>query len=152
MINWADNWWPPDDNSRAPVIIWRAAVSNWWTPDDNSSRPSICRAWSLQWFSQCLLMSLTFDSTHDIYLGFSRSNFEIAVSEEPPVGLKLKGYESAWLIQPLVSPHDFYLGFSISDFEIAVSQEWLVRLTGTKSIRIDKILDPLYNIDPLFSS
>ena len=73
--------------------------------------------------------------THDLDLGFSRSNFENAVSGmEGPIDMEQKRCESIGCYTHFVTvniplTHDLDLGFSRSKFEKVVSQEWDGRLT-----------------------
>ena len=87
---------------------------------------------------ECWTHAVTFNGhlTHDLYLGFSRSNFEKVVSQEWDGRLTWneKGCESIGCCIYFVTfnvhlTHDLDLGFSRSNFENAVSQEWEGRLT-----------------------
>ena len=82
----------------------------------------------------------------DLDLGFSRSNFENAVSGlEGPIDMERKGCESIGCYTHFVTvnvplTHDLDLGFSRSNFEKVVSQEWDGRLTWTKGMWVDRML------------
>ena len=78
--------------------------------------------------------SLTFDLTHDLDLGCSRSNFKIALSPELLVWLMWNEKEVSWcdsgqIVWPCPLTTPITLGVSKSEPEIALSQEWGGRLT-----------------------
>ena len=80
-------------------------------------------------------MTFNIPLTHDLDLGFSRSNFEKVISQVGwPIDMELKRCESIEYWTYVVTfnlplTHDLDLGFSRSNFENAVSQEWEGRLT-----------------------
>ena len=85
----------------------------------------------------CYIYFVTFNVhlTHDFDLGFSRSNFENAVSGmEWPIDMERKRCESIGCYTHFVTfniplTHDLDLGFSRSNFEKVISQEWDGRFT-----------------------
>ena len=75
-------------------------------------------------------MTSTFDLTHDLGFGFSRSNFEIAESQMDGLidlnhkGSKLIGGWTDYMALTFDHTCDLDLRFSRSNFEIDISQEW----------------------------
>ena len=76
-------------------------------------------------------VTLTFDLTHDLYLGCFNVKFEIAVSQELLVWLMWNKKEANWedILGSLYDhtfdhTHDLDLGASRSGSQIALSQEW----------------------------
>ena len=80
-------------------------------------------------------MTFNVHLTHDLDLGFSRSNFEknCISGMRWPIDKEQKGCESidCWIHIVTTNfdlTHDINLGFSRSNFEIAVSQIWIWRV------------------------
>ena len=97
-------------------------------PIDVKWKGSALVGYWVQYVTLTSLMTLTLD--------VSRSNFEIALSQELLVwfDVKWKGSESVWywadcMTLPFDHTHDLDLGVSRSESEIALSQEWGGRLT-----------------------
>ena len=84
---------------------------------------------------ECWTHVMTFNAhlTHDLDLGFSRSNFEKVLSYEWDGRLTWKGRDVDRILDSCLTSnvhlfHDLDLGFSRSNFEKVVSQEWDGRL------------------------
>ena len=88
-------------------------------------------------------VSLNFDLTHDLDLGFSRSDFKIAIFQawEGSLTLKVRDVRLCVdrssthyvVLKNFYLTHDLDLWFSRSNFEIAVSEEWESPSTWDKS-------------------
>ena len=111
------------------VKFWKSHISGMGWPIDTELKG--CES------IECWTHGVTFNGhlTHDLCLGFSRSNFEKVISGMGwPNDMERKGCESIGCCIYFVTfnvrlTHDLDLGFSRSNFENAVSQEWKGRLT-----------------------
>ena len=91
---------------------------------------------------------MNFDLTHDLDLGFRRSVFEIALSQERggPINMEQKGCESIGCYTYSVTlNYDFDLDFWRSNFKKLYHRNKRVDLNGTKRMSVDSMLDPSYD-------
>ena len=111
------------------VKFWKSHISGMGWPIDMELKG--CES------KECWTHAVTFNVhlTHDLYLGFSRSNFEKVAFQNGMADWH--GTKRMWIdrvLHPLCVfniplTHDLDLGFSRSNFEKVISQEWDGRLT-----------------------
>ena len=110
------------------VKFWKSRISGMGWPIDMEGKGCA----SIGCYTHLVTFKVHF--THDLELGFSRSNFENAVSQGGQIDVERKGFESTECWTHVVTFnvhlfHDLDLGFSRSNFEKVVPQEWDGRLT-----------------------